>query len=77
MTIFGDFLKMVIISSVLSLLLCALAVFVIGASERLSVSLIMPVPKWPVFAVLAFLWGLSMKIGYWWVFHRHTFYGAN
>jgi hypothetical protein len=75
MTVFGDVLKMVIISSILSLLLCAIAVLPLGASERLSLLLIMPRPKWPVFAVLAFLWGLSMKIGYWWVFQRYTFYG--
>ena len=77
MTVFGDFLKMVVISSLLSLLLCTVAALLIGASERLSLSLIMPTPKWPVFVLLVLVWGLSSKIGYWWVFQQYTFYGSN
>ena len=75
MTVFGDFLKMVILSSLLSFLLCT-AALLIGASERMSL-LMVPHPRWPVFAIFAFLWCASMKIGYWWVFQRSAFYGSN
>ena len=77
MILLGDFLKMVVFSSVLSLFLCAIAVLLIGTSERMSLLLIVPHPRWPVFAVLALLWCASMRFGYWRVFQRYTFYGSN
>ena len=76
MTVWIDVIKMVAISSLLSLVLCILAVLLAGGSERLFL-LVTPAPKWPVFLLFAVLWGVSMKAGYWCVFQRHTFYGAN
>ena len=74
MTVWIEPLKMVVISSVVWLLLSAISLLVAGASER-SFILFSPKPKWPVFAFLLLLWGVSVKIGYWWAFQRITFYG--
>ena len=48
MTVWIDLVKMVAISSLLSLLLCIIAVLLAGGSERLFL-LVTPTPKWPVF----------------------------
>lgn len=75
MTLWIDLVKMVAISSLLSLVLCVIAVLLAGGSERLFL-LLTPAPKWPVFFLFAGLWCISMKAGYWWVFQRYTFYGS-
>ena len=74
MVMWVDVTKMVVISSLLSLLLGLIAVLLLGLSER-AFLLLTPTPKWPIFVVLCVLWAVSLKAGYWWVFQRYTFYG--
>jgi uncharacterized RDD family membrane protein YckC len=73
-TVWIEPLKMVVISSVVWLVLSAISFILAGASER-SYMLFVPTPKWPVLAFLLLLWGVSLKLGYWWVFQRYGFYG--
>jgi hypothetical protein len=74
-TLWIDLIKMVIISSLLSLGLCVITVLLAGTSDRL-MSFLTPNPKWPLFLIFGALWCVSMKAGYWWVFQRYTFYGS-
>jgi hypothetical protein len=73
-TVWIEPLKMVVISSLIWLALSAISLILAGASER-SFILFSPTPKWPVFAFVLLLWGVSLKVGYWWVFQRYGFYG--
>ncbi len=73
MTIWTDLVKMVVISSLLSLGLSILAVLIVGSFDR-TVPLVAPTPKWPLLLLFGVLWWISLKAGYWWVFQRWTFY---
>ena len=75
MTVWVDTIKMVAISSALWLVLCVVVILLAGVSER-AFLLLTPNPKWPVFFVYALLGAIAMKVGYWWVFQRVTFYGS-
>lgn len=75
MTLWMEACKMIAISSVLSFVLCVVVVFLLGLSER-SFLLFTPSLKWPVFAMMAIIWGVSLKLAHWWVFERYTFYGG-
>ena len=74
MNVWIDSVKMIAISSMLWLVLCVIAILLMGLSER-SFLLVTPTPRWPVFLIFALLACVAMKAGYWWVFQRVTFYG--
>jgi uncharacterized RDD family membrane protein YckC len=74
-TVWIEPVKMVIISSLVWLALSVIVVLLAGTSER-SFVLFTPAPKWPVFALLLLLWCISVRVAYWWVFQRYTFYGS-
>ena len=75
MTIWWDHLKMVGIASAVSLFLCVVTILIAGSFEK-SFMLFAPRPKWPLLLLLVTAWCVSLKIAYWWVFQRWTFYGA-
>ena len=75
MNVWLEPVKMVVISSVVWLVLCLIAILLAGVSQRSSL-LLTPAPRWPVLFIFAVRGCIAMKAGYWWVFQRVTFCGS-